>query len=392
MRPEDTLVLAAQTRALLLDSQRTNAIQNILPFINHGPVSATVASAFVAAARRTDHASQAQDYARRALEQDSDAPAQTRASVHAQLALMLDEQGRYDEAFTHAELAADHLAVQYNDEAVASRVRRLRAVYTPDSLAKAPLIPPPPETPRPVFIVGMPRSGTTLTERIIAAHPDTAGAGELSDLSRVITNLVGTTDTPTAPEQVIAEAAAEYRQSLAQATGNTTPAIITDKMPTNFWHLGFIAHAMPDALVIHCRRDPVDTCLSCFLQPLSAAYPFASNLTDCATYFRHYLDVMAHFRTLMAPPGTNPRILEVDLERTVADPDTEIRRMLDFIGLDFHPACLRPHEAPNTANTLSNDQIKRGIYATATPRRIPYAAHTEPLLEALGDAAHPLVD
>jgi hypothetical protein len=125
------------------------------------------------------------------------------------------------------------------------------------------------------------------------------------------------------------------------------------------------------------------------MQPLSAAHAYASDLPACADYFRHYLEVMDHARTLAADPGVGLRLLELDYEQTVADPDTQTRRILDFLGLDFDPACLRPHEGAAVAHTLSNNQVSRPIYRSAVHRHLRYASHVRPLLDALDGAAHP---
>lgn len=385
--PTNMVVTGSLIHILSLAGRKEEAIAIALGAIAQGQVSLSIAASFAEAALRTDHAPAALEYLERAMAAQPQAPAELQARGHTEAGHLLDRLKRYDEAFEHFRLANAAIPAEYDDAAQTARRDNLIESYTAESFARC--VRPAAAGPRPVFIVGMPRSGTTLTEQIIAAHPRAFGAGELSTINELFRDLATEEAAGIAPDKVsparIAEAAAAYRAEIARLAGPGDFAVITDKAPTNFWYLGFIAHALPDARVIHCRRDPRDTCLSCYFQALSAAHSYSFDLRSCGLYYRHYRAIMAHYRALAADPRVGLNLLEIDYEDTVADQEAQTRRLLDFVGLDFHPDCLKFNESGRVARTLSNDQVRQPIYKSSTKRYERYAKHLGPLIEALGD-------
>ena len=236
----------------------------------------------------------------------------------------------------------------------------------------------------PVFIVGMPRSGTSLAEQIIASHPDVFGAGELCYINSMVDQLPQTLDAPspyplcldklTTP--VANQLANEYLEKINDRSGGTRYVI--DKMPLNFMHIGFIELLFPKARIIHCARDPVDTCLSCFFKCFSGEHSYAYSLTDLGNYHRLYQQLMSHWKQVSGLP-----IHTLVYEDMVTNQEYETRRLIEFCGLEWNDACLDFHKTERTVATASFDQVRQPIYSHAVGRWRLYEKRLEPLLSAL---------
>ncbi len=224
----------------------------------------------------------------------------------------------------------------------------------------------------PVFIVGMPRSGTTLTEQIISSHPDVYGAGELSLLGRVIRELG-----PMTPENAaeMGEAYVKYIKKLDK-TGKAKR--ITDKMPGNFHKVGIIECILPHAKIIHCRRNPVDTSLSCFKQNFAYGQGWSYSLENLAKEYNRYLDMMDHWEKVL--PG---RILHIDYEETVSNLEEQARKLIDFVDLPWNDACLEPHKQKRTVLTASKDQVIKPVYQSSVEKWRRFEKHLQPLVTEL---------
>jgi tetratricopeptide (TPR) repeat protein len=230
----------------------------------------------------------------------------------------------------------------------------------------------------PVFIVGMPRSGTTLVEQIAASHPDVFGAGELSDINQIARELgEGVEATQGWNSDSVKTAAKAHLEHLRTMGGSAIRVI--DKMPDNVLKLGLIATLFPSARVIFCQRDPRDTCLSCYFQWFTATILFAYDLADCG---RRYLEIerLAHYWRSVLPL----KMLEVQYEELVADLEGQSRRLIDFLGLPWNPACLDFHKTKRTVMTASVWQVRQPIYSRSAGRWRQYERHLKPLLEVLG--------
>jgi tetratricopeptide (TPR) repeat protein len=307
-------------------------------------------------------------------------------SLHFQAGRILDRLERWDEAFAHYS-AGNRLRPSASDvDAFGAQVDRIIATFSAEALARLPRARHGSDVP--VFIVGMPRSGTTLTEQILAAHPQVHGAGELPTLQRVV-ELAPAMTGKAAPWP---ECAARLGQGgvdtlagryLAEVTPLAPEALrITDKMPQNFLSLGLVALLFPAARVLHCTRDPRDNCLSCYFQAFNDGHAYASDLTTVGAYYRHYRRLMDHWETVLGPSMT-----AVPYEEMVADQEGTSRRLVDFVGLEWDEACLRFFESDRLAHTASYDQVRRPIYKGSVGRWRHYARHLGPLFDALGDLA-----
>ncbi|MEK9753888.1 MAG: sulfotransferase [Rhodospirillaceae bacterium] len=239
-----------------------------------------------------------------------------------------------------------------------------------------------------VFVVGMPRAGTTLSEQILAAHGEVAGLGEVLDLEAAA-NAFAAARGETFPECLQGagseDLAALGRDYVARVTARAPDAKVrVNKTPANFLYVGAILLALPGARVVHSRRDPLDTCFSCFATLFEAGPYFANDLEDLARYHNLYAATMAHWRGLF--PG---RVLELDYEALIAEQETETRRLLDFCGLDWDAACLEFHAARRNVETASNLQVRRPLYKGSVGRAKPYAAGLAPLTAKLKGRLRP---
>ncbi|MET0248339.1 MAG: sulfotransferase [Sphingobium sp.] len=240
---------------------------------------------------------------------------------------------------------------------------------------------------RPIFIVGLPRSGTTLTEQILAAHPDVYGAGELdflTDLATGLPNRLGRADPPWP------QAACNLPNGGAEAIGReyldrvdrlspTTALRIIDKQPLNFWHLGLVAMALPGARIIDCRRDIRDNALSIFSEDFAYEQRWSTDLADIAHYWRGYRRIVGHWQQV-----TQLAFLNVDYEKTVADLPGQARRLLEFLDLPWDPSVLDFHKVSRSIQTPSRWQVRQPLYTGSVGRWRRHAADLAPLLEAAG--------
>ncbi len=234
-------------------------------------------------------------------------------------------------------------------------------------------------SPVPVFIIGMPRSGTTLVEQMLASHPQIHGAGELGDFEAAVAALGG------GPEGVPADIGdTELRRIGARYLAAVTPHApearrITDKMPANFRFAGLIHLALPNARLVHIRRDPVDTCLSCFSLLFGGEHPYAYDLAELGRFYRAYQKLMEHWRRVL-PSGV---MLEVGYEELVREFAPQARAIVAHCGLEWDQACLEFHKTERPVHTASAVQVRQPLYQSAVGRWRPRDGLLRPLLEAL---------
>jgi len=238
---------------------------------------------------------------------------------------------------------------------------------------------------RPIFIVGMPRSGSTLVEQILAAHPEVLGAGENPILPELVDRTRGANDSlyPYWAEDLgrgdVRNVAQVYLSRAPRAEAGRRR--VTDKWLENFQHLGLIHACLPNATIIHCQRDPRDSCFSSFALRFSQGQGYAYDLVELGRYWRAYDRLMAHWRAVL-PPG---RMLEIPYEGVVADLETWARRLVAHCGLPWNDACLRFYEAKRQVRSASFAQVRQPIYTGSIGRWRPFARHLGPLLETLGE-------
>lgn len=238
----------------------------------------------------------------------------------------------------------------------------------------------------PIFIVGMPRSGTTLIEQILAAHPAVYGAGESRLLQSMVDQISGPDHQPLGYPRLVENTAPEDLPKLARHYLDRMSALapnkarIIDKMPANFLYAGFIHALFPNARILHCRRNPVDTCLSCYTQHFSGEQKFAYDLAELGKFYKGYEGLMDYWKSVLPAD----RYTEVIYEQVVDDLEGEARRLVAFCGLEWNPACLAFHKLERPVRTSSVAQVRQPIYKGSVGRWKRYARHLGPLLQALG--------
>lgn len=329
-----------------------------------------------------EHQAAREHISRLAAELDHLRPA-ARDPVLFAMSRLLEDQNDYDGAFdfmaqanalVRARLSFDIAEVERRLEAIARVFDKPLLERLKNSGS---------DSDRPIFIVGMPRSGSTLVEQIISAHPQVFGAGELPNLTRAIAACLGGAVYPNGARTMrIADS-----RALAQAYLASLPpppsgqARVTDKFVSNFEHLGLIHLVLPNARIIHCRRDPRDVGLSCFAARFNPGQGFAFDLVELGRCWRAYNRLMAHWRAVL-PPG---RVLEVPYEDVVQDVEAWARRLIAHCELEWDDACLRFYESGRPVHTSSLTQVRQPIYASSVGRWRRFARHLGPLLETLGE-------
>jgi len=227
---------------------------------------------------------------------------------------------------------------------------------------------------RPVLVVGMPRSGTSLIEQIIASHPEATGAGELYFWNEHANANLAVIKSAKYEPALLAKIATAYEQLLQHYSAESIRVV--DKMPQNFIWLGLITAVFPQARIIHSMRNPVDTCLSIHLHNFNLSHTYATDLDDLAFYYREYLRLMQHWRTVLPAD----RFLEVPYEALIDDQSAWSQRMIEFVGLAWDERCLDFHKTERSVGTSSNWQVRQKIYTTSKARWRNYEKHLGPLL------------
>ena len=351
--------------AIAVNPRHAKSIGNLLAIRSYAPpeklVNAAMALAKAASTERED-----------------------RIKLHNALGKHYDRKARFDDAFSNFKQANalrranqppyDHLkTVAYFD--------RIIATFTEENLARHRSGAN--NTESVIFIVGLPRSGTTLTEQILASHPRVFGAGERQDIIEIVRKLH-----PRYPQCVatmeparISRYADEYL-SRGQRLSAKADMLLTDKLPINFVHLGLITTLFPNARIVHCHRNPLDVGLSCFIEQFEMPQDFTTDLSDFGAYYGQYDRLMKHWRRVLRAP-----FHEVRYEDLVESPEAESKKLIRFCGLDWDEKCLHFHDANRSVMTPSRWQVRQPIYKSSKERWRNYRAHLEPLRRRLEIAA-----
>ena len=309
----------------------------------------------------------------------------SRAYLLYALARELDDLGRYNESFTTLTAGAQtrREEIDYsidNDERILAQIA---ACYDAEFMSQAS---PGCDDIAPIFVLGMPRTGTTLLERFLAGHSTISSAGELTEFSAALT------------QATLASAGREYlsKHGIVKASRKADFAAMgrlythltryfhrngstfIDKLPFNFLYVGLIRLALPNARVIHVVRDPMDTCFAVYRMLFNKAYPFSYDLGEIARYYTAYRKLMGHWNRILGD-----WFHTVAYEDLVADPEYEVRRVFEFLRLDFEPGCLSFSGRSDAVTTASASQVRQGVYTTSVQKWRRYEEHLGQLYEAL---------
>jgi Flp pilus assembly protein TadD len=322
------------------------------------------------------------------LTRDSLSP-EDRFHFHFALGKAFEDAGQFADSFEHYE-AGNRLRRQlvgYDAQWNTEQMQRAKALFTPEFFAAR--AGQGASAPDPIFIVGLPRSGSTLLEQILSSHPLVEGTMELADIPNIVKKLGGsaTRGKSTYPAQIEAldadalRALGERYLEQTRIYRRTDAPFFIDKLPNNFAHTGLIHLILPHAKIIDARRHPLGCCLSGYKQHFARGQHFTYSLDEIGRYYRDYVELMAHYDTVL--PG---RVHRVFYERMIEDTEGEVRRVLDYCGLPFDERCLRFYENERAVRTASSEQVRRPIYREAVDHWVNYEPWLGPLKSALGSA------
>jgi hypothetical protein len=296
--------------------------------------------------------------------------------------------GDGDRSFSHlnAGNALKRATLRYDPSATRRWMASIGPAFTPDMIERLAGAGDPSQTP--IFIIGMPRSGTTLVEQVLSSHPEALGVGESPLLDHLVKSFPGDGSRPVGyPKLLAALTPADLgrlgRTYVAGISAGAAHPLIIDKMPTNFLYAGLIHLMLPNARIIHCRRNPLDTCVSCYTKHFIAGVEFSYDLAELGSFYRDYQNLMARWRDLLPPE----RFLEIDYENVVEDLESQARRMVAFCGLEWDEACLSFHSNSRHVRTASSLEVRRPVHRDSIERWKAYEGHLGPLIEALSKDA-----
>lgn len=383
VNPGHAMTLWSRADLLRLNGRFEEACELLRPEAEKPGADPTLVTMFAMLCRRFDGVERAVEVLRDLLER-SDLTPTARAQAGFQYGQMLDRAGRYDEAFEAFKAANELRAPRWDPERLERLVTEQIESTTPELYASIPESTLTSELP--VFVLGMIRSGTTLTEQIVSSHPDVVAGGELQHMLEPVQDLLGpgARDLKGAFEsgrltaQSLTRAGSGYVQKLKKLGPKAQR--VTDKMPYNFQFLGLIRKMLPGARIVHCVRNPLDTCLSCYFHDFTGSHDYCYDLAHLGHYTRQYQRLMEHWTKTLGI-----EVFTMDYERFVNDQEAMTRELIDFLGLAWDEACLRFHESGRAAVTWSSEQVREPLYTRSSGRHANYEKHLGPLREALGD-------
>lgn len=360
----DAAVGIANIHLLRREYDQANTILNPMMDLAEPPVSAVLVYAQLAST--INHQQRAIEKLKKAV---SNTSYTQRSKVYFALGKLSDEQQDYDTAFNYYHQGNQLVNAVYKKEEFEAYFDSIINTFDSDFIRTRRRS----GGERLIFIVGMPRSGSSLTEQIIASHPDVFGAGELQALPS-IARWLGPYPNSSLSSEMVEAGATQYLNYIDSLDKHS--ACITDKMPDNFLYLGLINIFFPEAKIIHCIRHAYDTCLSCYFQQFSGNYPYAYNLENLGHYYGSYQKLMNHWKHVLP-------IYNINYEDLVLNQQDETRKVLEYCGLAWDDQCLTFHKSDRAISTASSQQASKPLYTTSVNRFIKYEKHLDPLVHQL---------
>lgn len=380
--PNATELLASKANLLERTGDYEASYKILQRLKKENRLNATAINVFTSICRRFDSCDETIELLERSLEAPQFNIAE-KQMMRFGLGRMYDKLKRYDEAFESYQKANDTVNVDSKLEADKKYIDQLISFFSKDVLSKMPRANI--STKRPIFILGMPRSGTSLTEQILAGHPDVYGAGELADLKHVTKQIEASTGKPTenyldALSGFTQEDMNKYSQQYLDriATLDSESAHVTDKMPHNFLHIGVISLLFPEAKIIHCKRNPLDNGLSIYFQSFTWIHDYAVKLDRIGLFYNQYDRLMKHWESVVDIP-----IMTCNYEDMVEDKAGMSKKLIEFCGLEWDDKILDFQDSKRAIATASYDQVRQPMYKTSRERWRNYEKHIQPLIDAL---------
>jgi tetratricopeptide (TPR) repeat protein len=306
--------------------------------------------------------------------------------LHFGYAKALEDLGKHEQALEHYLIGTKQkrATLTYNEEETRKFFTDIQEAFPPELFQNRPFAGLPND--KLIFIIGMPRSGSTLCEQILSAHPDVFGAGEVKYFARALAQLRDRFPSMAKYPQVFPQMdefhfqtiGRNYLRNLLPSAGQSKK--ITDKLLTNYFFAGLINIIFPNAKFVHTMRNPVDTCLSAYTKLFKDDMPHSYDFGELGRYYLFYQGLMDHWRKVL-PPGT---MIDLQYEDVVADVEGSARRLIDFVGLDWDPACVEFHKSSRPVKTASVAQVRRPVYSGSVERWRKYGPGIQPLIDALG--------
>lgn len=291
-----------------------------------------------------------------------------------------DKKEMYDEAFIEYSSANNMRPYNYNKEAIEQYFNNIKNTFI--NLGSEPKSTSGNLSKKPVFILGMPRSGTSLIEQILSSHSKVTGAGELPYIGAFTNQLSSSSNFPNSITTIAQDRLYEISNSYLQKIEalDKYSMHITDKMPHNFLYIGFIRMLFPSCKIIHCLRDPLDVCLSIYFHNFNQNHPYSDNLKNLGHYYNQYRDLMNTWHNLY-----DNFIIDISYEDLLGDPVLYINKILDHLGLTWEDNCLKFNESRRTVSTPSYEQVKQPLYKTSMHRWHNYSSHIDDLINSINN-------
>jgi len=382
LRPGDANTITSIARAYHFLGENDKALEILEPLVAENRKEC--ATVYFLAQHATGNSDQAARYIQRILDSNSSKSISDNslASLNFCLGKHHDNKAEFDKAMHNYDMANRLSHRQYNHQETIRYFDDIIGTFTHDFMNHAQISSL--TTGKPVFVVGMPRSGTSLTEKIIDSHPGAYGAGELNDIDIFVNEAKMHSPGSRFPETIalltreqLENMGNKYLKKTETEAGSALR--IVDKMPHNFVHIGFIFRLFPNATVIHCKRNPLDTCLSCYFSEFgNLGHNYAYNIDSVADYYLQYHRLMSHWEELF-----KDRIYTVRYESMIFDQENASRELIQRCGLQWDDSCLRFHENKRVTNTMSYNQVNKPVYSSSTNRWKNYEPYIQPMIRKL---------
>ncbi len=375
IEPNSLSVMALKGMVLEFEGDNPGAWECVRSAIESGSLDTDAALVAAAVAPAVGKSEEAIEFLEQLVNRPA-IPSTDQRMLRFALVKLCDKARHYDRAFGHAIIANRLKNVQYDHNPHVVELNRLKAVYSATAIASLPRSGIRSELP--VFIVGMPRSGTSLLEQILSCHSKVHARGETMDISDIAAGVPYYPDgVRNLAQEKLDALAGTHIKRLSELAPSATR--VTDKLPTNYMYLGIISQLFPGARILNCQRDPRDICLSNYFTEFAAGQTHSYSLESMALVYKAYQELMEHWKAVLPIP-----ILDVRYEELIADPRTQVEKILDFCGLEWEDACLNFHQSKRLATTASYDQVRRPLYKSSVARWKNYERHLEPVSRILG--------
>ena len=384
LNPAATQPVAAIANALEKQGKNDEALKQINPLIKQNILAADVVSTYAKICINTKLYSEGIDISNRFLETTKTTVVSPilEQEIRFSLGDLYNKTDEYDKAFQQYKIANEMRAYNYDRAAMEAYFESIKRAFPIEKNKDQPVSNNKSNTP--IFILGMPRSGTSLIEQILASHNEVSGAGELpyiTDIAnRISSSHAGTGTYPGSieniNEQFLNEQSKKYLNLLRKHGGKSN--YITDKMPHNFMYVGLIKMLFPNSKIIHCLRDPLDVCLSIYFHNFNSNHPYSDKFENLGHYYNLYRDLMSHWNDY-----TGDDIYDISYEALLSEPESKVREILNFLGLEWQDSCMKFYENKRTVSTPSYTQVKQPLYKSSMKRWKNYEEHIAELKQSV---------